>query len=219
MSDNGRVVTVSAQTEVSRGSSVRAWLAGAAGAAVAVAATTSIAQAVDRFHWWAGFVLVPGALIAATGTVLLVRRRPIGYLIGCVGATVFAVGALLMVGGMRGGWPLMIILPALAVAGTYVWHPEHPLARAFHRTIASLALAAVALGVTFFLIINDAIDFGDADWWGWYMMAGAIIVALNGLELLRHRIRYRMQAVALAIGPAVFEFLIGLRMARGDWPY
>ncbi|MEJ3742017.1 hypothetical protein WEI85_01780 [Actinomycetes bacterium KLBMP 9797] len=210
---------MSVQAGVSMARPGRIWIAGAVGAAAAVAVTTSVAQATGRFHWWAGFILVPGAMIAATGAVLLARRHPIGYLIGCVGALVFTVGALLMGGAMTHGWPLLISLPALAVAGTYAYRPEHPLARAFHRAIASLALVAVALGVTFLLLNGGTVDFGETDWWGWFMMAGAVIVVLNGLELLRHRIEYRLQAIALAVGPAVIVFLIGLRMARGDWPY
>src|ERR1700754_3375005 len=94
------------------------WLAGLAVAALAVAAVTVSAQSVGRFHWWAGFVLVPGALIAASGGVLLVRgggRAFTGYLVAWVGGLVFTVGALLMYGAMGRGWPLMIILPSLAV--------------------------------------------------------------------------------------------------------
>jgi hypothetical protein len=201
----------------------RAWLAGAVGAAVGVAGLTSTAQAAGHFHWWAGFIVVPGALIAASGAVLLAQGRStgkglFGYVTACAGALVFTVGALLMVGKMGEGWPLMISLPALAVAGTYAWRPEHPLARAFHRMIASLAVAGAALGVTFVLMNTGALDL-EGDWWGWFMMLGAVLVALNGLELLRHRIEYRLQAVALAIGPAAFVFLLGLRMARGAWPY
>ena len=61
----------------------------------------------------------------------------------------FATGAILMFGAMSRMWPLMIVLPALAIAGSYAWRPADPLARAFHRTIALLALVAVALGLTF----------------------------------------------------------------------
>ena len=46
----------------------------------------------------------------------------------------FATGAILMFGAMSRMWPLMIVLPALAIAGSYAWRPDDPLARAFHRT-------------------------------------------------------------------------------------
>ncbi|MFC0528049.1 hypothetical protein [Phytohabitans kaempferiae] len=200
---------------------LRAWWFAAAAVAMGAATVTAIAQATGRFHWWAGFVLVPGAFIAAAGAPLLTRgggRAVTGYLISWVGAIVFAVGAMLMFGVMAEGWPVMIILPTLAVAGTYIWRPEHPLARAFHRTIATLALCGAALGVMFLLMSGDAVDFGDTDWWGGFMMAAAVAVALNGLALLRHQIEYRLQAVTLAVFPALILFLLGLRFIRGDWP-
>lgn len=194
------------------------WVASLAGAALCVTIVTVSAQAIGRFHWWAGFILVPGAMIAVAGAPLLARgggRAFAGYVIACAGGLVFTVGALLMFGAMGRGWPLMIALPALAIAGTYLWRLAHPLARAFHRTIAMLALEAVALGVTFMLLRAGLVDFGEADWWGAFMMLAGVIVFLNGLELLRHRIEYRMQAVALAVGPAVITFLLGLRFLRG----
>ncbi|WP_173078462.1 hypothetical protein [Phytohabitans rumicis] len=214
---------MSAETQTTVGvRPARVWWTAAAAVAAGAATVTTVAQATGRFHWWAGFVLIPGAVIAAAGAPLLARgggRAFTGYLIAWVGAIVFTVGALLMFGAMDKGWPLMIILPTVAVAGTYAWRAGHPLARAFHRTIATLALAGTALGVTFLLMQADAVDFGETNWWGGFMMAGAVIIVLNGLELLRHRIEYRVQAIALAVFPAALVFLIGLRIFRGDWPY
>ncbi|MGI5214226.1 hypothetical protein [Plantactinospora sp. CA-290183] len=197
------------------------WMASLAVAGVAVAVVTVTAQSVERFHWWAGFVLVPGALIGATGGPLLARgggRAFFGYLLASVGGLVFAVGALLMFGLMGRGWPLMVTLPALAISGTYLWRTGDPLPRAFHRTVAMLALIAAVLGVTLLLLAEDVLDFGETGWWGGFIMAGGVVVLGNGLELLRHRIAYRAQAVALAIGPAVVAFLLGLRFLR-DWPF
>lgn len=206
---------------VGRPGTAARWLGSLAVAGFAVAVMTATAQAVGRFHWWAGFVLVPGALIAATGGPLLFRtggRAFVGYLLACVGGLVFAVGGLLMLGLMGRGWPFMITLPALAVAGTYLWRSNDPLPRAFHRTIAMLALVTAALGVTFLLLVNDVLGFGARGWWGGFIMAAGVVILGNGLELLRHRIAYRAQAVALAIGPAVIALLLGLRFLR-DWPF
>ncbi|MGN9912055.1 hypothetical protein ACTMTJ_31395 [Phytohabitans sp. LJ34] len=200
---------------------VRAWWFAAAAVAFGAAAVTAIAQATGHFHWWAGFVLIPGAFIAAAGAPLLTRgggRAMTGYLVAWVGVIVFTVGAMLMFGVMTEGWPVMIMLPTLAVAGTYIWRPDHPLARAFHRTVATLALCGTTLGVIFLLMNTDVVDFGDTDWWGGFMMAAAVAVALNGLALLRHQIEYRLQAVTLAVFPALIVFLLGLRFIRGDWP-
>jgi hypothetical protein len=198
------------------------WFGSLGVAALAVAVVTVTAQSIDRFHWWAGFVLVPGALLGGSGGPLLVRgggRAFAGYVFACVGGLVFTVGALLMFGAMGRGWPLMIILPSLAVAGTYGWAAAHPLARGAHRTVAMLALGGVALGVTFLLMRADLVDFGRTAWWGGFMMLAGVIVFLNAVELTRHRIAYRLQAITLLLGPAVVTFLLGLRFLRGDWPY
>jgi hypothetical protein len=198
------------------------WLVSLGVAAVAVAAVNIAAQSTGRYHWWAGFILVPGALIAATGGPLLVRgggRAFGGFLVACVGGLVFAVGAILMFGAMGRYWPLMITLPSLGVAGTYRWHAAHPLARGLHRTVAMLGLGGALLGATFLLMQAGMIDFGETDWWGGFMMLAGVIVLVNALELVRHRIPYRLQAITLLLGPAVFTFLLGLRFLRGAWPY
>jgi len=194
------------------------WLAGLGSAAPATAIVTAAAQSTGRFHWWAGFILVPGALIAASGGPLLVRgggRAFGGYVIACVGALVFTVGALLMLGRMGVGWPVMIALPCLAVAGTFRWRADHPLGRGLHRTVASLALVGAGLGALFLLITTGLVDFGDTGWWGAFMMLAAVAVFGNALELGRHRIPYRLQAVTLLLGPSVVAFLLGLRFLRG----
>ncbi|MFY1634084.1 hypothetical protein ACN27F_12520 [Solwaraspora sp. WMMB335] len=194
------------------------WLAGLGTAALATGVATAAAQSVGRFHWWAGFVLVPGALIAAVGGPLLTRgggRAFGGYVITCIGALVFTVGTLLMLGLMAVGWPLMITLPCLAVTGTYGWRPDHPLARGLHRTVALLALTGAGVGATFGLVVNGVVDFGDTGWWGAFMMFAAAVVFANALELGRHRMPYRLQAVTLLAGPSVVAFLLGLRFLRG----
>lgn len=195
----------------------RPWLVGGLVAALAVVAVTVVARSVDRFHWWAGFIAVPGALLATAGGLAMLRgggRAFGGYLLACAGVIGYAVGALLMFGAMGCGWPLTITLPALAVAGTYAWRPAHPLARGLHRTIASLALVAVTLGPLFFLLRAGWIDL-PARWWGAYLVAAGIVVAVNGLELMRHRMPYRLQVVVLALGPAVVAVLLGVRFLRG----
>ncbi|MFB9235233.1 hypothetical protein ACFFWC_06725 [Plantactinospora siamensis] len=195
----------------------RAWLLGLGAAALAVGLVTAVAQAVDRFHWWAGFVLTPGALIAACGVPLLVRggsRAVVGYVVTWLGLLVGAVGALLMLGAMGFGWPLMIILPALSVTGTYLWRPDRPLLRALHRSVATLGLVVAGLGATF-LLLHAGWAHLRSGWWGAFLMAAGVAIAANGAEAARHRMPYRLSAVTLALGPAAVAFLLGLRFLRG----
>jgi hypothetical protein len=212
-------VTTYPQTRTSSASAVR-WLASLGVAMIASATVTATAQASGAFRWWALFVLIPGAVIAAAGAVGLTRGGPAnlaGYLVACLGGLVFATGAILMFGAMGRMWPLLIILPALAIAGTYAWRPEHPLARAFHRTVAMLAVAAVALGGTFLAAEFGAFAVGERRWWPWFMIAAGLIVVGNGAELVRHRMAYRVSAAVLAMGPGVVAILLGIRFLR-DWP-
>ncbi|MFD0821872.1 hypothetical protein ACFQ0D_26955 [Micromonospora zhanjiangensis] len=196
----------------------RAWLIGLVVAAVSAALANTIAQAVGEYHWWAGFILVPGALIAACAGPLLIRGRGaafFGYLVAWIGGLVLVVGALLMAGAMGRGWPLMITLPCLAVAGTYGWRSTHPLVRGLHRSAALLTLVAATLGPTFLLLRAGWVDFGATGWWGAHMMAAGAVVVANAIELARHRMPYRLQAVTLSLGPAVVTLLFGLRFLRG----
>ncbi|WP_433387597.1 hypothetical protein [Micromonospora sp. KLBMP9576] len=188
-------------------------------AGLAAAATTTTAQSSGHFHWWASFVLIPGALIAAAGGPLLARdggRAFAGYVVACLGVLVFTVGALLMFGVFGRGWPLMVVLPCLAVAGTYHWRLVHPLARGLHRAVSLLALAgALLLGGTLQLDRVGLVDVGAAPMWGAFLMLAGMIVLGNAVELTRHRMPYRLQAITLLAGPAVVAFLLGLRLLRG----
>ncbi|WP_433535657.1 hypothetical protein ACQPZK_27185 [Micromonospora sp. CA-249363] len=197
--------------------SSRPWLVSLAAAGLACATVATAAQGSGRFHWWAVFILVPAALIASSGGPLLARgggRAFGGYLLVCVGTLVFAVGALLMFGVMGRGWPLMVVLPCLAVAGTYGWRAADPLARGLHRAVALLALTGALLGVTLQLIQVDLIQ-PETGWWGGFLMLAGVIVLGNAVELARHRMPYRLQAITLLVGPAVVAFLLGLRFLRG----
>jgi hypothetical protein len=216
---SGNVTTYPQASSTSTASAVR-WLASLGVAMLASAVVTASAQASGDFRWWALFVLIPGALITASGAVVLTRGRAAslaGYLVACLGALVFATGAILMFGAMPRMWPLMIVLPALAIAGSYAWRPEDPLARAFHRTIALLALAAVALGLTFLADSLGAVELSGQRWWPWYMIVAGAIVVANGAELVRHRMAYRVSAAVLAAGPGIVAILLGIRFLR-DWP-
>lgn len=168
-------------------------------------------------HWWANFVLLPGLALLALAVPGLTRRGgsvPGGYAVACVGALIAVVGALLLAGEMHRGWPLMIVFPSLAIAGTYTWHAGHPVLRGLHRTVAGLALVAVLLGLLLQLTVFGA-DFGGLRWWGAVVLLAGLVIGANGVELLGHRIRYRVQAATLLIGPALVLMLLGVRLFNG----
>jgi hypothetical protein len=216
----GHSETVTTYPQTASSNAPVRWLGAGGVALIASAVVTASAQASGDFRWWALFILIPGALIAASGAALLTRGGAgslAGYLIACLGAIVFATGAILMFGAMGDLWPLLISLPALAIAGSYLWRPDDRLARAFHRTVAMLALAAVALGATFLAAEFGAFEAGERLWWPWYMIAAGVIVVANGAELARHRMAYRVSAAVLAMGPGIVTILLGVRFLR-DWP-
>ena len=68
--------------------SSRPWLTSLAVAGLACATVATAAQGSGQFHWWAVFILIPAALIAASGGPLLARgggRAFAGYMLACVG--------------------------------------------------------------------------------------------------------------------------------------
>ena len=194
------------------------WLASFSVALLACALVSGVAQAADDFRWWSLFVVIPTALITASGVAALVRGGGLlGYAIANAGLVPFAIGVMLMFGEVGRFWPLTIVLPAAAIAGSYVWRPDNPLARSFHRTLAMLATAGVVLGFTFLALRFDLFTPGPR-WWAWFMVAAGVIVVGNGAELLRHRMVYRVSAAALAAGPGIVTFLLGIRFLQGWAP-
>ena len=195
------------------------WLAAFGLALLACAIVSGVAQATDDFRWWSLFVVIPTALITATGVVMMFRRSGIaGYGVANIGLVAFAVGVMLMFAEVSRYWPLTIMLPAAGIAGSYYWRPDDRLARSFHRTIALLAAAAIALGGAFLAARLDQFDPNASRWWAWFMIAAGLIVVGNGAELVRHRLAYRVSAAALAAGPGIVTILIGIRFLR-DWPF
>jgi hypothetical protein len=193
------------------------WLAGGGIALLACALVSGLAQAAHDFRWWSLFVVIPTSLITAAGVVALRRGGGIlGYAVANLGLIAFAVGVMLMFSEVTRFWPLLIVLPSAAIAGSYWWRPQDPLGRSFHRTLAMLATIAVVLGLTFLAQRFDLFDF-EPRWWAWYMVAAGLVVVGNGAELVRHRMVYRVSAAALAAGPGIITILLGIRFLRGWW--
>jgi hypothetical protein len=174
----------------------------------------------DTGRPWANAILLPAALIVTAGAALLTGGRGysfLGYLLLCAGVIVFTVGTLLIGERMAWGWPLMVTLPCLAVAGTFLWAPTHPVARALHRTVAGGALLGATVGPVFFLRRADLFAWPQ-HWWALFMIAAGAVVLGNALELTRHRINYRFQGATLLAGPALITMLLGFRFLTGALP-
>jgi hypothetical protein len=198
-------------TGPARAGAQASWLAAGAAALLAVAAVNALAGG-DR--WWANFVLLPGAAVVAAAVPLLRagrRQAAAGYAVLSVGAIVSAVGALLLFGAVGRGWPLLIIVPCLAIAGTARWRAADPGARAGHRTVVGLAVLGALLGLAFVALRSDLVDFGDTNWWGYFMVAAGVVAIGNGLTLVRDLRGYRLSTLVLLAGPGAAAILAGLR--------
>lgn len=168
-----------------------------------IVAVNSVAVAGSPYRWWANFIIMP-ALVLLTLSVGLPRAATeTRFVLVWIGAIVLTVALLLMAGRMGAYWPLMIVVPCLGPAGLFALRPADGSLRAFVDTVAGLAVVGVALGVAFLLIRADLVDPGDLRWWGWFMLAGAVVPGVNGLVLLvRRRGTYwfSMAVLLIALG-------------------
>jgi hypothetical protein len=181
------------------------------GCVAAIVLTHAVALAADRFHWWADFVLVPGALVAAAG--LAMRAGPVArFTVGWLGLIIFSTGVLLMTGGMGAGWPLMIIVPCLGPLALYAMRPADPSLRSLLHTVAGLAGLGVLLGGAFFAIKTGRYEPGRDRWWVGFMLAASVVPAGYGLALLaRRRGVYWYSTAVLLLALGGFTILAALR--------
>jgi hypothetical protein len=166
-------------------------------------AVNSIALSGSPFRWWANFIVVPG-LVFLTLAIGLGRAAPeTRFVLAWIGAIVVTVALLLMAGRLGEYWPLMIVVPCLGPVGLFGLRPTDGSVRAFVNTVAGLGLVGTAVGVAFLLIRNDTVDPGDTHWWGWFMLAGAAVAAVNGLILMAGRrgtYWFSMAVLLIALG-------------------
>jgi hypothetical protein len=192
------------------------WVGAALGTAavLAVNAAATVAGEAGR-HWWANFILLPTAGIAAVGGSMAVGRgvrAAAGYALFCAGTIAFAAGAILMFGGMSRCWPLMIVLAALALVGTVRWWPGVPTGRAVHGAFVGVAAVVAALGVAFQLRVGAAqpVD-GGRHWWGWFIVLAGLVMAGSAAWLRSDRSGYRVSSATLLIGLGLAAVVVGLR--------
>lgn len=158
-------------------------------AALAALVSINLVNAValsGPFRWWANFILLPGAALVVLA-IALGRWRVARFVVGWLGAVVIVTGLLLLFGGMGGGWPLMIAVPAVGPAGLLALRLKDQSLAAAARTVGMLALVAIALGTTFIAFHLDLLDPGKSRWWVTYMFAAGAVPLANGLALLSGR--------------------------------
>jgi hypothetical protein len=146
-----------------------------------------VAVAGSPFRWWANFILVPALVFLTLSAGLPRAARETRFVLAWIGAIVLTVALLLMAGRMGEYWPLMIVVPCLGPAGLFALRPTDGSLRAFVDTVAGLSVVGIALGAAFLLIRADIVDPGEMNWWGWFMLAAAVVPGVNGLILLRSR--------------------------------
>jgi hypothetical protein len=197
------------QTTPARASAQVSWLAASAAALVAVAVVNGLA---GEGRWWANFILLPGAA-AVAAAVPLIRsgRAAAGYAVASAGAVVCTVGTLLIFAAMTRGWPLMIIVPCLVVAGTARWRARDANARAAHWTLVGLAVLGAVLGVTFLVMNAGLIDLDGTRWWGVFMIAAGAVAVGNGLSLAGDIRGYRLSTTVMLAGLGFGAIMAGLR--------
>ncbi|WP_213452692.1 hypothetical protein [Rhizomonospora bruguierae] len=193
------------------------WIGAALGTAavLAVNTTATIAGEAGR-HWWANFILLPTAGIAAVGGSMMTGRgvrAAAGYTLFCFATIGFAVGAILMFGAMGRCWPLMIVLPAAALLGTVRWWPAEPAGRAVHGAFAGVAAVTLALGAAFQLRVGggEPVERAGYHWWGWFIALAGVVMAGNAIWLRTDRSGYRISSATLLIGLGLAAVAVGLR--------
>lgn len=193
------------------------WIGAALGTAAVLAvntAATIVGQAGD--HWWANFILLPTAGVAAVGGSMMVGRglpAAAGYVLFNAGAVGFAAGAIVMFDAMSRCWPLMILLPALGLVGTARWWPREPAGQAVHGAFVGVSAVVVALAVAFQIRLarGEPIEEDGQHWWGWFIALGGVLMAGNAVWLKADRSGYRVSSATLLIGLGVAGVAVGLR--------
>lgn len=220
--DDRRMMTVEVGdrvvTGVRRGSGPVVYGVGATlgtAAVIVVNAAATIAGEAGR-HWWANFILLPTAGIAAVGGSMMIGRgvrAAAGYVLFLAGAIGFAVGTIVMFGAMHRCWPLMIVLPALGLVGTARWWPREPAGRAVHGAFVGVAAVVAALGVAFQVRVGAGhpVEEAGRHWWGWFIAAAGVVMGINAVWLKSDRSGYRISSATLLIGLAAAAVAIGLR--------
>jgi hypothetical protein len=192
-----------------------AWLRTVAAQVVCVGilvVSNLVAVGIDRFHWWANFILVPGALVAAAGLGLRHVNRATRFLIGWLGAIVFTTGLLLLTGSMGALWPFMIIVPCLGPVALFALRPADPSVRAMVDTVAGLGALGVVLGMMFLALDSGLVDPDGGRWWVWFMLAAGSVPLANGLGLLaRRRGGYWFSTAVLLLAMGGFTILAALQ--------
>jgi hypothetical protein len=199
------------RTEVRRSAS--RWGPAGSAALIATIALNVVNAAVftGEFHWWANFVLVPGAALVVLG-VALDERRTTRLILWWLGAIVLVVGFLLLLGRMGDGWPLLIAVPCVGPAALLALRIGDPSMAAVVRTVGLLSLLGVALGVTFEVFQLGLIEPGGHLWWVTYMFAAGAVPAANGAALLLiRRGGYWFSASVLLIAIGVVTILTSVR--------
>lgn len=148
------------------------------------------------FNWWAIFVLIPafGALSAAWALYRRSERFDAGVRSSLGSGLITLTVALMLLFDFDWGvwWPLMLIVPALAMLLTCLPESGGQLTQYLTRWLnlgVWCSLSVIGLGVGFLLQNLDVVSyrslFGDFQWWGIFILIPGIGALVNALVAYR----------------------------------
>lgn len=182
------------------------------------------------FNWWAIFILIPA--IGSMGAAWAAFRRSGGRFNAIVrsslssGAIVLAVALMFLFGvNWAVWWPLMLIVPGLALLGNRFTDPESGTGRSLTALTGMgiwIGASVALLGLTFLLDNLDAINLrgllGSFPWWGIFILipgAGALLSAFLAYRQNDNRMNWTVQG--LLVFGLVICVVAGLALLGWDW--
>lgn len=168
--------------------------------------------------WWANFIYMAAALLwLSAGLLWSSSSRPwqfIAQLCLSTGAIVFTLATILLFQAMTWSWPLMILVPGLALLGHCLALGQTQATlelQAWLRTATWGGVMTVLVGLTFWLIQLGLLPIsgliGDFQWWGGITMLAGFGAIWNAVWLYQQtRQRITLSVTVLLVMGLIFLF-------------
>ena len=191
------------------------------GVGVVVAGLNALAWPYQLGTWWANFIYMAAALLWLSAGLLWSSSTRSWQLMAqlCLstGAIVFTLATILLFQAMAWSWPLMVLVPGLALLGhcLALGQTQATLGQqAWLRTVAWGGVMTVLVGLTFWLIQLGLLPIsgliGDFQWWGGITMLAGFGAIWNAVWLYQQT-RQRLTLTVTAL------FVMGLIVSFGGF--